>query len=244
MQPPTSCVLYFQQVLPLGKCEARDGRVAGHLLKDLVEGKPRDLAHAIRTFANCMAMLRECGFPMAEFLVALMTGRAQGPNEKVAAESQSRSGVHDSQATWATKEQAAAIGRKLALVIPDVAEPAAIGRKLALVTPDVAVRKAVDLHSVLRTMNSRYIWFLPMLEVLLGHAAAHRRSTIARRLGSVITPARGPVASEESLIHVAPNAEGANEGSFDSVVRLALHPPVTVMKYLSAAVDKSIFMPV
>jgi hypothetical protein len=220
MHPPKVYVLYFQQLLPLSECEAKDGRTVGHLLMDLVEGKPDDLAHATRTFANCMAMLRDCGFPMGEFLVALIlfiTARGQSPPENIAAESPSQSVLRN--ATSVTKEQAAAIGRKLA---------SAMCQPLAATV--AAVHKIADLHSALRTMISRFLWFLPMLEVLQVRTAQRRRSTVARRLSSIVTPARGPEAieatAEGSLIHVAPNAKGANDNSFDSVVRLGLHPPI------------------
>jgi hypothetical protein len=197
--------LYFQQLWPLANCDAKDGKLVGQLLVDLVETKPDDLAHAIRTFANRMTMLRECGFPMGEFLVALMSAQTQSEPQIVGAVMTDHISV--------TAEQASAIGRSLA---------SALRQPPATAT---AVRRAVDL--VMHTMRSRYIWFLPMLEVLLVQGAERRRSTIARRLSSLVTPGPGPEAiMEETLIHVAPSAEGAYVGLFASVVQLVLHPPV------------------
>ena len=217
MHYPKTYVLYFQQLLPLSECEAKDGRLVGLLLMDLVESKPDGLAHAIRTFANRMAMLRECGFPMGDFLVALIVASAHSPSDSFAAESESRS-VMPSPAS-VTTEQAAAIGRKLASAMCQPPATAA------------AVREAVDLHSSLRTMISRYVWFLPMLEVLLVHTAERRRSTITQRFTSIVAPTRGREATEatadESRILVAPNAEGAVNGGFYSVVRPVSHPLIS-----------------
>jgi hypothetical protein len=207
MHSPKTYMLYFQQLLPLSKCEARDGRIVGSLLIDLVESKPKDLAHAIRTFANRMAMLRDCGFRMGEFLVALMSAQASSAPESGSAVIQDPASV--------TNEQAAAIGRRLATTQWPHATAA-------------AARRAVDLQPTLRTMRSRYAWFVPMLEVFVVQAAERRRSTVARRLTSIVTPDVGPEATEETaeepLVHVAvlPKAAGADDGSFDSVVRLVL----------------------
>ena len=227
MHIPKTYVLYCQQLLPLSECDAKDGRLVGLLLMDLVESKSDGLAHAIREFANRMAMLRECGFPMGDFLVALIVASAHSPSDSFAAESESRSVILSPASATAsvTTEQAAAIGRQLASA---TCQPRATA---------AAVREAVDLHSSLRTMISRYIWFLPMLEVLLAHTAEPRRSTIARRFtsirsrSSIVAPTRGPEATEatadESRILVAPNAEGAVNGGFDSVVRPVLHPLIS-----------------
>jgi hypothetical protein len=211
MHSPSTIALYFQQLLPLSECEAHDGRVVGNLLIDLVASKPKDLAHAIRTFVNRMAMLRECGFRMGEFLVALLSAQPQDAPESGSAM------MHDPASV--TNEQAAAVGRRLAAKLWQPPSTAA------------AVRGAVDLQPALRTMRSRYAWFAPMLEVLLVQAAEHRRSTVARRRSSVVMPALGPEATdataEESLVHVAHaalNIVSANAGSFDSVVRLVLRP--------------------
>ncbi len=55
---------YFQQVRPLSKCGAEDGRVVGRLLVDAAAavGNATELARTVRVFAHRTAMLRECGF--------------------------------------------------------------------------------------------------------------------------------------------------------------------------------------
>jgi hypothetical protein len=210
-------MLYFQQLQPLSKCVADDGRVVGHLLMDLIESKPKDLTHAMRTFSNRMAMLRECGFRIGAFLVALLySEHAAATPEK---NNVLATGSQDPVAV--TEEQAAAIGRTLAAAMLPSAT-------------SVAVHEAVNLHAVLRTMKSKYAWFVPMLETLLVQGADRRRSTISRRLSSVVTPASlDPEATEaiagDSLIHAATKTtEGANDGSFDSIVRL---PAFSVYRY-------------
>jgi hypothetical protein len=175
--------LYFQQLWPLASCDANDGRLVGQLLVDLVDSKPDNLAHVIRTFANRMSMLREADFPMGEFLVALISARNQSAPQIVATVVADHVSV--------TKEQAINIGRNLASCQPRAA----------------ALRRAVDSLSVLRTMRSRYIWFLPMLEVLLVQAAEpeRRRSTIAARLlGSRVTPDPSPEAIAEETANFDP----------------------------------------
>ena len=91
-------------------------------------------------------------------------------------------------------------------------------------------------------MTSKYAWLVPLLEVLLVHATDRSRSTVSRRLSSVVTPAgiasgyeatelAAPVETAEAaeatiageplrVILVATSTEGAYDGSFDSVVRL------------------------
>jgi hypothetical protein len=199
----------------------------GHLLMDLIERKPKDLAHAIGTFANRMSMLRECGFPMAEFLVALIIAaeiaRTQSPPEHVAAESPARSVMPDPSSL--TKEQAAAIGSRL------------VSMCHSPVTA-FALREAVDSHSVLSTMKTRYIWFVPMLEVVLVQAAEHGPLASARQLSTRLSSSVGLLAFARQLSlrlssSVAPDLapeeavamrrasapEGAEDGSFDSLVR-------------------------
>ena len=79
MQVPKSTQRYFQQIRPLSACDAEDGRIVGRMLKDLVESKPKDLAHAIRAFASNTAMLRESGFRhIGVMLEHLLTADAQG----------------------------------------------------------------------------------------------------------------------------------------------------------------------
>ena len=179
---------------------------------DLMNSSSKDVAHAIREFANRTAILRECGFrQIGAFLVALLSEQhAEIASQKVTPMPQDPGAI--------TEEQAAGIGRELVT---------AVGHPPIAIT---AVRKAAESHSVLRTMRSRYIWFLPMLEVLLVQVIQDRRRfSTARRLTSIVTPDLGPQATEsttkESLIRwpVAPNAAGAEAGSFDSVVRPFLH---------------------
>ena len=76
---PTSVQRYFQQILPLAKCDAGDGRVVGQLLVDLVSSNPKDLARATREFADRTAMLRDCGFAhIGEMLARLLSANVQG----------------------------------------------------------------------------------------------------------------------------------------------------------------------
>jgi hypothetical protein len=229
MHPPKSYLLYFQQLRPLSKCVAGDGRVVGHLLIDLIESKPTDQTHAVRTFSNRMAMLRECGFRIGAFLVALLSpehASVTPPKSNVLGGPQDPAAV--------SEEQATVLGRTLAAAIPPSA---------AYCAADVL--KAVNLHLVLRKMTSKYAWLVPLLEVLLVHATDRSRSTVSRRLSSVVTPAgiasgyeatelAAPVETAEAaeaaeatiageplrVIHVATSTEGAYDGSFDSVVRL------------------------
>jgi hypothetical protein len=95
---------YFQQLRPLSECDAEDGRMLGHMLVDLVESKPNDLAHAIRTFVNCTAMLRECSFcHIGAMLVRLLNADAPaGADDAAAIVALSPSTV--------TEQQASAIG--------------------------------------------------------------------------------------------------------------------------------------
>jgi hypothetical protein len=63
-------------------------------------------------------------------------------------------------------------------------------------------------------MKSEYVWFVPMLEVVMAHKAAqHRGSMVMKRLSSSISP----VASSDVALH-ADTAE--EESNFSSVVRL------------------------
>ena len=76
---PTTLQRYFQQILPLAKCDAGDGRVVGQLLVDLVSRKPKDPARAIREFADCTAMLRDCSFAhIGEMLARSLSGDVKG----------------------------------------------------------------------------------------------------------------------------------------------------------------------
>ena len=130
MHPPKSYLLYFQQLRPLSKCVAGDGRVVGHLLIDLIESKPTDQTYAVRTFSNRMAMLRECGFRIGAFLVALLSpehASVTPPQSNVLGEPQDPAAV--------TEEQATVLSRTLAAAIPTLAAYCA-----------AAVLNAVNLH--------------------------------------------------------------------------------------------------
>ena len=201
MAVPSTQQLYFQQVRPLAKCDAEDGRVVGQLLVDLVSSNPKDLPHAIREFADRTAMLRDCGFAhIADMLVRLLSADVQGrpddehtPQQDAACDPAS-----------VTVEQAAAIGSKVARSLRSAHVPA------------TALRKVVNTHAVLRTMKSSYVWFVPMLEVLTVHKAKQaRRSTLGKPLSSIVA-AEAPSSNVEA-------DEADEESSFSSVVWLNAH---------------------
>jgi hypothetical protein len=183
--------LYFQQILPLTKCVAENGRLVGHLLLDLVKSKPKDLAHAIREFANRMAMLRECGFGhIGDMLVAMLEAGAHSDSEQ-APPAAAHLAAQDAACVMA--EQATDIGRRLAT------------RTRSSLAPASELCELVDLHAIFRTMK-KYAWFVPMLEVLLAPPESElRRPSIMRRLSAVVNP--------EATAHDVSNA------IFDSVVR-------------------------
>ena len=161
----------------------------GHMLVDLVESKPNDLAHAIRTFVNCTAMLRECSFcHIGAMLVRLLNADAPAGADDAAA-------ILALSPSTVTEQQASAIGSAIALSVHRSESQAA------------ALRQAVDLDPVLHTTKSQHLWFVPMLEVLLvpPETAEPRRPSIARRLSAIVTP---------QATFYAPSSAG-----FDSVVR-------------------------
>ena len=145
--------LYFQQLLPLSECDAEDGRFVGHMLMAVVDSKPKDLPHAIRTFANQMAMLRECCCPrIGDMLVALLSSAMPTADAPSAADDPAAKALADAAQDLVSlsMEQAAALGRMLA---------SSLNRALIL-------HEAVDSYPVLAAMRSQYVWFVPMLEVL------------------------------------------------------------------------------
>ena len=76
---PSTLQRYFQQVRPLAKCDAEDGRIVGLMLVDLASSNPKDLPRAIREFADRTAMLRDCGFAhIGEMLAQLLSANVQG----------------------------------------------------------------------------------------------------------------------------------------------------------------------
>jgi hypothetical protein len=180
------------------------------MLHDLVRGKPKDLPHAIREFVNRTAMLRGCGFAhIGDMLARLRTADVQadvqaGPEEDTTATPSApvpttTVGLDPSSLT---KEQAIAIGTAIVLSLREHDVPAA------------GLKSVVKSHASLRAMESKYAWFVPMLEVILAPKAAEpRRSTVLMQLRSSISS----VAPSDE----APNADGADEESgFSSLVRL------------------------
>ncbi len=152
---------------------------------ELMNSKPKDLAHAIRTFANRTAMLRECGFPhIGDLLVALLTivptAAQKDPQELTSPSSHSKhtASAADHDPACITVEQATAIGGMLA------------ERGCSSHLPSTALHFAVESHAILREMNARHAWFVPMLEVFsaLPAAAKSRRSSLGRRLSARVTP--------------------------------------------------------
>jgi hypothetical protein len=217
----TALQRYFQQNLPLAKCDAADGRVVGHMLVDLVSSNPKDLASAIRDFADRTAMLRDCGFAhIGEMLARSLSADVQGgPDDDataipstpvtIAAVGPNRSAL--------TEKQAIAIGSAIASSVHQAHSLAA------------GLNKVVQSHGALRAMKSEYAWFMPMLEVAMAHKAAQLRGSVRspirsvgmNRLRSIISP----VASSDVALH----ADAADEESgFSSVVRLGAHGPVSL----------------
>jgi hypothetical protein len=201
MHPPKTYVLYWQQLRPIAECDADDGRVVGRLLLDLVDSKPTDLAHEIRTFANRMAMLRECSCShIGAMLVHLLTVEVQsGPDEN-----DSASVVLSPSSV--TEEQAIAIGRAIASSVKRSDMPA------------TALRRLLQSNSVLRAMKSQYVWFFPMLEVLTDDEAPQGRGSVLqemKRLSTILTTKSNVAPSDVS--HITSDAEEIN---FSSVVRL------------------------
>jgi hypothetical protein len=199
MQVPQSMQRYFQQIRPLSACDAEDGRIVGRMLKDLVESKPKHLAHAIRTFANNTAMLRVSGFRhIGVMLEHLLTADAPGGAVNDAA-------IAALDPSLLTEKQAIAIGSAIASSVHQAHALAA------------GLKKVVKSHGVLQAMKSEYAWFMPMLERIMAHKAAERRGlAVMNRLRSMRSSI-APVAP----IDVTSDADAADgESGFSSVVRL------------------------
>ena len=208
---PTTIQRYFRRIRPIAQCDTEDGRVIGHMLHDLVRSKLKDLPHAIREFANRTAMLRGCGFAhIGDMLARLLSADVQagvqaGLDEgtTAAASAPVPTAAVGLDPSSLTKEEAVAIGTAIVLSAHDRDELAA------------GLKRVVKSHAVLRAMQSKYGWFVPMLEVILAPKAAEpRRSTyLMKRLRSSISS----VAPSKE----ASNADGADEeSSFSPVVRL------------------------
>jgi hypothetical protein len=216
---PSTLQRYFQQVRPLAKCDAEDGRIVGLMLVDLASSNPKDLPRAIREFAYRTAMLRDCGFAhIGDMLARLLGADVQsGPDDdttaipSILAPSTHGDSEHTPQQDAACDpasvkvEQAAAIGSMVARSLRSAHMPA------------TALRKVVNKYAVLRTMTSSYVWFVPMLEVLTVHKAKQaRRSTLGKPLSSIVA-AEAPSSNVEA-------DEADEESSFSSVVCMAQCP--------------------
>jgi hypothetical protein len=163
--------LYFQQVRPMNKCDAEDGRVVGHMLVDLVGAAPKDLPHDIRQFANRTEMLRACGFRhMGDMLVAILAPSTHTPSAVA------RLMAHDGP-TSVKPEQANAMGDMLMRVRSSQA-------------PASALHEVVDSDSILCALKTQHAWFIPMLEVLLvpPEGAESRRHSLTKRNSAIVTP--------------------------------------------------------
>jgi hypothetical protein len=211
---PATLQRYFQQILPLAKCEAGDGRVVGQLLVDLVSRNPKDLARAICKFADRTAMLRDCGFAhigamLAQLLSADVHG---GPDDDATAipSTPFRTAAIGLDPSSLTEKQAIAVGCALASCVHE-AHALAAGLKMV-----------VRSHGALQAMKSEHAWFVPMLEAIMAHKAAQPRgSVVMNRLRSSISP----VASSDAALH----ADAAEEEiGFSSVVRLGAHGPISL----------------
>jgi hypothetical protein len=193
------------------------------MLLDLVDSKPKDLAHTIREFASRTAMFRDCRFcHIGDLLVSMLAASAHSDSEhapSVVAQ------VAAQDPASVTAEQAATIGRMLATKTRSF-QPQSAALKL---------NQAVGMNSVLITMKSQHVWFVPMLEVLLvpPDYADSRRPSIRRRLTAIVTP------------HAM--RDGLSDTNFDSVVRtrsprlaITSHPDQIEGTFAGARADPSI----
>ena len=179
---------YFQQIRPLAECDAQDGRSVGHLLIDLVNGKPKELPHAICEFANQTTMLREsCFVHIGDMLVAILAADAHSglwcaPHEDAARNP-----------ALVTAEQATAIGGELAASVHSSKEPV------------TALHGFVDSHSILHVMKMRHAWFVPMLEVLVAPQPSIGTRLTRRLRTMTIAPQSTvdapPSANFDSVVH-------------------------------------------
>ena len=173
------------------------------MLLELVQTKPKDPAHAIRTFVSRTAMLRECGFRhIGAMLTELLKADDQGgPDNEATIVVLSPSAV--------TEKQATAIGSAIGSSVRRSDVPAA------------ALKQVVQSHAVLQAMKSGHVWFVPLLEVITAPTAAElRRSTWMKRVSSIV-PAK--VLSMGIVVPTVPiDARVADEEDvvFSSVVRL------------------------
>jgi hypothetical protein len=217
MRNPQTIQRYFQHVRPLSECNAEDGRVVGHLLVMLVEGNTKELAHAIRTFVNCTAMLRNCSFcqigaMLVPLLQLLTPADAAGSCDDAAGVAADPASV--------TEKQAMALGSAIASRVHSAHAQA------------TALHQVVTSHAVLRAMKSDYAWFVPMLEVLtVPKSAEPRRPTFVRRLTAIVaannTGANVPMALIDEALSNA-DATDVVTRSFSSMVWLCTHSICTL----------------
>jgi hypothetical protein len=144
-------------------------------------------------------MLRECGLAhVGAMLVRLLSTDAQGTLDEDAA-------ILALEPSAVTEKQATAIGSAIATCIPHP-EPAK------------ALQGVVKSHAALRAMQSDYIWFVPMLEVLTAENSAQGRSFMKPRSSVVAAEVCSVVP-----VDVVSNAGGADEGSSFTSVVIARH---------------------
>jgi hypothetical protein len=141
-------------------------------------------------------MLRKCGFRFIDRMLTclLIPDPEAGPDDDVPIMTLDRSSI--------TEKQAIAIGGAIAQSVRRSHVPA------------TAVQKVVNSHAVLRAMNSDFVWFVPMLEVLARKAAESGRSTVMRRLSSLVKRTSvAPIGGQSD------GGEDDGESGFSSVVR-------------------------
>ena len=150
---------YFQHLLPLSECTAEDGRVVGFLLMDVVESSPKDqaLPNAIREFAHRTEMLRESIFRHIGAMLTHMLCSDQGVPNGAAAASVAAD-IDQADPDLVMEHEAEAIGNSLGALASSMH---------VAICPTAVLHGAVMSCPVLRTMAARYVWFIPMLEVLL-----------------------------------------------------------------------------
>ena len=185
---PATMQRYFQQIRPLAECDAQDGQRVGQLLIDLVNGKPKELPHAICEFANQTTMLRDSGFVhIGDMLVAILAADAHSGSRYAPHEDATRNPA------LVTAEQATAIGGELAASVHSSNEPV------------TAVHRFVDSHSILHVMKMRHAWLVPMLEVLVAPQPSIG-TRLTRRLRTMTIAPRSTVdapssANFDSVVH-------------------------------------------
>ena len=205
---------YFQQVRRLSECNADDGRLVGLMLLEIVNSQPKDLAHAVRQFASRANMLRECGLRfIGEMLAGLLCADAQ--SAPIPLDDQHDAAIVVLDPSSVTEKQALAIGSAIASSVHKSRMPA------------TALLKVVQSHAVLRAMKSLYVWFVPMLEVLVActDRDSRRRSSsnIMKRLSSIVVAVAEDTYSEANVAAVnatlcADSDEAHEERDFSSVV--------------------------